>query len=143
KSRTPDRPCTPSRGAHRRPGRPPLRPADLSEVSDPLRQGLSAEKAGHLRQGRREAHRPPRRPARRRPQAHAGIRDQDRAAHWLLQGARRRASDRRSGYRRRGGEAHPQSAGLMAGGIEIKTSDEIAYMREASLILWEVLEELE
>ena len=31
----------------------------------------------------------------------------------------------------------------MAGGIEIKTADEIAYMREASLIVWEVLEELE
>src|SRR5947208_14635008 len=30
----------------------------------------------------------------------------------------------------------------MAGGIEIKTSDEIAYMREASLIVYEVLEEM-
>ena len=30
----------------------------------------------------------------------------------------------------------------MAGGIEIKTRDEIAYMREASLIVFEVLEEL-
>jgi len=30
----------------------------------------------------------------------------------------------------------------MAGGIEIKNSDEIAYMREASLIVYEVLEEL-
>src|SRR5437764_9428848 len=30
----------------------------------------------------------------------------------------------------------------MAGGIEIKTRDEIAWMREASLILFEVLEEL-
>src|SRR5207253_7920584 len=30
----------------------------------------------------------------------------------------------------------------MAGGIEIKTGDEIAYMREASLIVYEVLEEL-
>src|SRR4051812_43873297 len=29
----------------------------------------------------------------------------------------------------------------MAGGIEIKTKDEIAYMREASLIVYEVLEE--
>jgi len=30
----------------------------------------------------------------------------------------------------------------MPGGIEIKTRDEIAYMREASLIVYEVLEEL-
>src|SRR6267143_3863328 len=30
----------------------------------------------------------------------------------------------------------------MPGGIEIKTRDEIAYMREASLIVFEVLEEL-
>src|SRR3954468_6073263 len=30
----------------------------------------------------------------------------------------------------------------MAGGIEIKTRDEIAWMREASLIVYEVLEEL-
>src|SRR4051794_920157 len=30
----------------------------------------------------------------------------------------------------------------MAGGIEIKTRDEIAYMREASLIVYEVLEAL-
>jgi len=30
----------------------------------------------------------------------------------------------------------------MAGGIEIKTADEIAYMREASLIVYEVLEEM-
>jgi methionyl aminopeptidase len=31
----------------------------------------------------------------------------------------------------------------MPGGIEIKTPDEVAYMREASLIVYEVLEELE
>jgi methionyl aminopeptidase len=31
----------------------------------------------------------------------------------------------------------------MAGGIELKTKDEIAYMREASLFTWEVLEEVE
>src|SRR5258708_37024308 len=31
----------------------------------------------------------------------------------------------------------------MAGGIEIKTADEIAYMREASLIVCQVLDELE
>src|SRR5438105_14495371 len=30
----------------------------------------------------------------------------------------------------------------MAGGIEIKTADEIAFMREASLIVYEVLEEM-
>ena len=30
----------------------------------------------------------------------------------------------------------------MAGGIEIKTSDEIAFMREAALIVYEVLEEM-
>src|SRR5438046_10693079 len=30
----------------------------------------------------------------------------------------------------------------MAGGIEIKTQDEIAFMREASLIVYEVLEEM-
>ncbi|TMA45520.1 MAG: type I methionyl aminopeptidase, partial [Deltaproteobacteria bacterium] len=30
----------------------------------------------------------------------------------------------------------------MPGGIEIKTRDEIGYMREASLIVYEVLEEL-
>src|SRR5438067_6455423 len=30
----------------------------------------------------------------------------------------------------------------MAGGIEIKTSDEIAFMREASLIVYEILEEM-
>ena len=31
----------------------------------------------------------------------------------------------------------------MAGGIELKTSDEVAYMRESSLIVYEVLEEME
>ena len=31
----------------------------------------------------------------------------------------------------------------MAGGIELKTADEIAYMREAALIVWEALEEMQ
>src|SRR5262249_25058089 len=110
----------------------------------------SAQAAGNLRQGRRGAGAAAGRSARSGPPAPFRVPGEDGPAHRVLQAAQGAASDRRGGNPRRGRRTHRlgaarsphRGAGAAVMGIELKTADEIAIMREAGLVVFEVLEEL-